>query len=574
MAMLLESTDRPPANRVHAALLALILAGSFILKLQHLDHAAVKPLDEVFHAIVARNFLKHPLMPTLVDRDYLKTDPSNWQNAHIWMIKPPLAMWQIAISFAMFGVNTLALRLPSAILSTLAALFTYLIGREWLDPIAALVAAALQAFNPTITMLVHGYVFADHVDISLLFWTEVAIWSLSRGMRTQSSRDFLIAGVGQGLAFLSKSFPALLVSGLVVVAWGLSRRKMSGKNVLAFCIAALATALPWLIYAAIRFPVDFRYGNWVVLQHLDKDIEGWAAPWDRVVFTYGMQIFHVYYPAILAAIAIATVSAFRKRQAGLWMTLAWAAGAVIPNLFATSKTMSATLIGWPALFLLFGYLVSSALRGEAWPLGAWFVAMVIALEIKSSQIPSGGWGYPSPGSPAIWRENIWLLWQAIAIVFVGGIVAIYLRHPIARRWTIGLATVAMILLFVRFWKSPEPRGYAIVAWEVTRLDKETPNFQSIGQFARGLPQNAAFIVDENDRLENKLIEFVADRSCYPLGGQDWQSLATPLVEAGALPYLVSSHPHAMPVVFVDEEDQRTVYACTPAAESAAQAGRK
>jgi hypothetical protein len=311
-----------------------------------------------------------------------------------------------------------------------------------------------------------------------------------------------------------------------------------------------------------------------VLQHLNKDIEGWAAPWDRVVFTYGIQIFHVYYPAILTAIPIAAVSAFCKRQPGSCMILAWAAGAVIPNLLATSKTMSATLIGWPAMFLLLGYLISSALRGESWALGAWFVAMILGLAIKSSQIPSGGWGYPSPGSQPIWRENIWLIAQIVVILFIGGVIGPVLQRRTEKRGTIAIAIMAMILLFLRFWKSPEPRGYAVVAWEVTRIDKETPNFRSIGQFAQGLPENAAFIVDENDRLENKLIEFVADRSCYPLSGQDWQQLATPLVEAGALPYLVSSHPHAMPVVFVDEEDQRTVYACTPAAQLTAEARRK
>ena len=165
-------------------MLADILIASWVCNLPHLGHASIKPLDEAFHAIVARNFLKHPLTPTLDDSPALPAQSGDWLNAHIWLHKPPLAMWQIAISFALFGVNTLALRLPSLILSTAAAGFTYLIGRELLDGWAGLIASALQAFNPPIVMLVHGYVFSDHVDISLLFWTEAGIYFLVRSLRT------------------------------------------------------------------------------------------------------------------------------------------------------------------------------------------------------------------------------------------------------------------------------------------------------------------------------------------------------------------------------------------------------
>src|SRR5687768_14125671 len=48
-------------------LLGLVLWSTFILKLYNLDHTGLTRWDEVFHAIVARNAMKHPLKPTLVD---------------------------------------------------------------------------------------------------------------------------------------------------------------------------------------------------------------------------------------------------------------------------------------------------------------------------------------------------------------------------------------------------------------------------------------------------------------------------------------------------------------------------
>jgi 4-amino-4-deoxy-L-arabinose transferase len=162
-------------------ILALVLLGTFLLKLHNLGHASIKPLDEVFHGIVAQNFLKHPLTPTLNDGPAIPTRPGDWQNGTVWLHKPPMAMWQMAVSYVILGVNTFAMRLPSAILSTLAVWLTYLIGKELLDPLAGLIAAVVQAFNAPILMIVHGYVFSDHVDIALLFWVELSIWLFRAG---------------------------------------------------------------------------------------------------------------------------------------------------------------------------------------------------------------------------------------------------------------------------------------------------------------------------------------------------------------------------------------------------------
>jgi hypothetical protein len=647
--------ERPLVNtragkRIYIALLAVILLGSFWLKLRHLDHAAIKPLDEVFHAIVARNLLKHPLTPTLVDQPFLPYTPANWQNNYIWLHKPPMGLWQIALSYLLFGVNTLGLRMPSAVLSTLAAGLTYLIGAKLLDRTAGLVAAALQAFNPVILMLVHGYVFSDHVDISLLFWTELSIYFLIRALLAQKRLDLILCGIAQGLAFLSKTYPALIVTGLALVAWllprtplvGHHRRRnlrytedpdssegvsecgsmgvsgwkkddspstpthpyshtptppqcdpglrrtsepgvtvmkwpLSGKSVLTICIATAATILPWFIYTAIRFPGEFVIENLAILQHVNQNVEGWAAPWDRLAFDYCISIFYVYYPAILAAMVVLIVHAFRQRRLELWLVLAWAIGVMLPNLLVTSKTMSSALIGWPAMWLMFGYLISRALCGGRWALGTWIISMLLAATLLNAHsVPIQGWGYGPPGFASIMRLHLWVVWQCLAALTIGaGLFLFGGSLPRWLHWTlITVAAALTLFLAMRWWPGDHPRGYVDVAWQVTEMDKEKPSFAALGAFAEKLPTNAALIVDEQSKLENKLIEFAADRSCYALGQQNWQQPATELAEAGALPYLVSAHPQHLPAVFVDRAEGRTVYACMPAAANAAAAVRE
>ena len=122
-------------------LLAIILWSTFVVKLHNLDHTALRRWDEVYHAVVAKNVLKHPLKPTLVDVPYLPYDMKKWGENHVWLHKPILPFWQIALSFALLGVNTFALRLPSAILGTGAACLTYLIGKDLFDRRTALIGA-------------------------------------------------------------------------------------------------------------------------------------------------------------------------------------------------------------------------------------------------------------------------------------------------------------------------------------------------------------------------------------------------------------------------------------------------
>ena len=102
--------------------LFVVILSSGLLKLRHLGHPSLHSPDECCHALVAKNLLKHPLKPTLIDTPYLPTFAFDWGANHVWLHKPILGLWQIAGSYWLFGVNTWALRFPSVILSTLAVL--------------------------------------------------------------------------------------------------------------------------------------------------------------------------------------------------------------------------------------------------------------------------------------------------------------------------------------------------------------------------------------------------------------------------------------------------------------------
>ena len=112
----------------HGMRLALVLLVAAALRIDASWQWSLHAWDERFHALVAKRMLDDPLKPALYPADHADADSSQWETAHVWLHKPPLALWSIAASYALFGVNELALRVPSIVWGVAAVGLTYLIG--------------------------------------------------------------------------------------------------------------------------------------------------------------------------------------------------------------------------------------------------------------------------------------------------------------------------------------------------------------------------------------------------------------------------------------------------------------
>ena len=99
---------------------------------------------ERFHILVAKNMISHPFKPMLYADPILNTDYSIWANAHIWLHKQPLFMWQMALSMKLFGVNVFAARLPSVIMSAAVVVALYRSGKLLSNRTTGFFAATLM----------------------------------------------------------------------------------------------------------------------------------------------------------------------------------------------------------------------------------------------------------------------------------------------------------------------------------------------------------------------------------------------------------------------------------------------
>jgi len=124
--------------------------------------------DERYHALVAKNLIKHPLVPTLYDNPLLPYDYKNWAGNHIWLHKQPFPLWTMASSLYIFGVNEIVLRLPSIIMSSVGILLTFSIGKYFFDKKVGFLAAFFFSINGLIIEMTGGRVATDHIDISFM----------------------------------------------------------------------------------------------------------------------------------------------------------------------------------------------------------------------------------------------------------------------------------------------------------------------------------------------------------------------------------------------------------------------
>src|SRR5439155_24330349 len=95
----------------------------------------------------------------------------------------------------------------------------------------------------------------------------------------------IFAGVAQGLAFLSKTYPALIVTVIAVAAWLITRR-ISWRGLLLMIVTTVITIAPWTIYCLVRFAHEFVESNLRILGHLSENVENFAGPWDRVIVAH------------------------------------------------------------------------------------------------------------------------------------------------------------------------------------------------------------------------------------------------------------------------------------------------
>lgn len=263
-------------NKFSIALVFLML-GAFGLRLfMTVLDPFLNEWDERYHALVAKNMMLHPFTPTLWPKAILPYDYKEWCCNFYWVHKQPLFMWQMALSMKIFGVNEVAMRLPSAVMNTLQVGLTYRLGTLVHDRRLGFIAAFLLTFSYFALEQVSGSMGREHNDVAFYFYLTASFWALAEYLQKPKSVYLIGIGVFSGLAILNKWLVGLLVYAGWFLGVLLSRAgfwQQVKKMVIAGFIT-VAVFLPWQLYIFTKFPLESAHEFSFNRRHIWEVLDG------------------------------------------------------------------------------------------------------------------------------------------------------------------------------------------------------------------------------------------------------------------------------------------------------------
>jgi 4-amino-4-deoxy-L-arabinose transferase len=261
----------------------------------------LNPWDERFHALVAKNLMNHPLMPTLYDKTLVNMAYDRWDRYHIWLHKQPLFLWQIAISYKIFGVNEFALRLPSALLCCANVFALYRSGKILGNSNIGYYAAFLFTSSSYMLQLVSGWQILEHNDVSFIAYISLSIWAWLEYYNSGKKYWIVLIGIFSGFAILCKWMVGLLV----YLGWGIysliSNKFIIKKywDILLSLLITVIVVLPWQLLILKWYPAEAAKSyNYYSTKHLFEEVDGHGGEW-YYHFSIMGDVFGIIAPYLL-----------------------------------------------------------------------------------------------------------------------------------------------------------------------------------------------------------------------------------------------------------------------------------
>jgi len=185
--------------------------------------------------------------------------------------KPVLGYWATAVSMKVFGKNIFAARLPSALGSGLAALLIAYLLRAFPDRRSGALGAAI--FLTSLLPLAAGTTaILDGLFTAFLTLALVAFFSALEGEERRQGFPLAIAGIGIGLAFLTKGFLAIVLPGLVLLPYLFVTRSLGTFLRRSWIPLAwfVLIAAPWSVTAGLRSEF-WQHFFWV--EHIQRFLD-------------------------------------------------------------------------------------------------------------------------------------------------------------------------------------------------------------------------------------------------------------------------------------------------------------
>ncbi|MBQ1117198.1 glycosyltransferase family 39 protein [Streptomyces anulatus] len=121
--------------------------------------------------------------------------------------KPPAALWPMALSVRLFGLNSWAILAPQVLMALATAVVLNTAVRRRFGPVAGLIAVGVFALTPVAALMFRF----NNPDALLALLMTVTVWCVLRALEQGRTTWLLWAGAAVGFAFLTKTLQAFLI---------------------------------------------------------------------------------------------------------------------------------------------------------------------------------------------------------------------------------------------------------------------------------------------------------------------------------------------------------------------------
>src|SRR4051812_18881510 len=170
--------------------------------------------------------------------------------------KTPGAIWIMALSARIFGVNAWSILVPQALMGVATAGLLFATVKRWFGPAAGLIAGAVSALTPVAVLMFRF----NNPDALLVMLMVAGAYATVRAIENGSMKWLALAGVFVGFGFLTKMLQALLVVPAFALAYLLAGPPRLGKRIGQLLLAGLAivVAAGWYIAIVELVPASMR----------------------------------------------------------------------------------------------------------------------------------------------------------------------------------------------------------------------------------------------------------------------------------------------------------------------------